>query len=100
MIDVAEVEDEQSNLPVERLSGIPSGGWRKAFESVIRWTNQKGDKTEGLGDPLIPDNVKQGKFKIAGDRFCMTLIPGKQWADVRAFTEDVAIAYANRVVGA
>jgi|SRR5579859_1997613 len=97
MIDVVQVEDEQSNLPVVRLSGIPSAAWQKAFESVIRWTKQKGDKPQGLGDPPIPENVKQGKFEIDGDRLRMTLIPGKQWADVRVFIEDIAFAYANKV---
>ena len=94
-----QVDDQTGNRPVGKLSEVPSKAWTKAFDGVIRWTKQKGDKPDGLGDPKIPQTVLDSTFEIVRDELRMRIAPAKTWADVREFVEDVAIAYANDATG-
>jgi hypothetical protein len=94
-----QVDDQKSNRPVGKLSEVPSKAWKNAFNGVILWTNQKGEKPDGLGDPKIPQTVKDSTFEIVRDELRMRITPYKKWSDVRDFIEDVAIAHANKAAG-
>jgi hypothetical protein len=99
VIEVDEVRDADSNVPVAKLSERPSKAWSKAFESVIAWTKKKGDKPDGLSDHPIPQAVMGAEFELVQDELRMHLGFGTIWAHVREFIEDVAIAYANGATG-
>jgi hypothetical protein len=91
-----DVNDKDGNRPIGKLSETPSKAWREAFDSVILWTKQRGDKPD-IGDVPIPQAVRDAEFKIVKDELQMRLTFGNSWRHVKAFTEDVAIAYANKI---